>query len=238
MADLIEAYIDRIQWQGYTKRDAIKSRTQRALLRKAGDSLSSPLDVSIDGEPAKVLITNKPDNQQKQIIVLDGALKSGSVVTWGQSHWLVVDTDKNDEMHPSGDIERCNYVLKFKNAAGEVVQKHCIIVDVTKYLIGEARKSMMTIGDSRMSLTIPRDADTAILKRGTRFLIDDPIAAETCAYEITKPDRVTKVYDGYGVYKYLCREVNSADTDNKAELVPDNEKYTPATPGEETGGWF
>nr|DAN85554.1 MAG TPA: head closure knob [Caudoviricetes sp.] len=238
MADLIEAYFDRIRWQGCTKRDAVKRRTQRSLPRKAGESMSSPLDVSINGIHAQVLITNKPDSQQKKLIVLDGDLKAGSIVAWGESHWLVVDTDQNDEVYPSGDIERCNYVLKFKNAAGEVVQKHCIIADVTKYLIGEAWKSMMTIGDSRMSLTIPRDADTAILKRGMRFLIDDPIAEETCAYEITKPDRVTNVYDGYGVYKYLCREVNSADTDNKAELIPDNTKYEPATPGEETGGWF
>lgn len=238
MADLIGVYFDRIQYQGSTRRDAVKRRTQQSLLRKAKDSMSSPLDVSINGAPAQVLITNKPDSQQKKLIVLDGELKSGSVVAWGESHWLVVDTDKNDEVYPSGDIERCNYILKFKNAAGDVVQKHCIIADVTKYLIGEAWKSMMTIGDSRMSLTIPRDEDTAILKRGTRFLIDDPIAAETCAYEITKPDRVTNVYDGYGVYKYLCREVNSSDADNKAELIPANEKYEPATPGEETGGWF
>ena len=72
-----------------------------------------------------------------------------------------------------------------------------------------------------------------------RFLIDDPIAEEMCAYEITKPDRVTNVYDGHGIYKFLCREVNSSDTDNKAELIPDNSEYQPGEPdGAENGGWF
>ena len=234
----IQAYFDRISRRGLTRREAVRQRGQEALLRKAATSLSAPIDVQIDGKAARVLITNRPDSQEKQIILLDGILFAGSVVQWGESHWLVVGTDCNNELYSSGTLNRCNYILKFRNASGNLVQKYCIITDVTKYLIGEAWKQMMTIGDSRMSLAIPRDADTATLKRGTRFLIDDPIAVETCAYEITKPDRVTNVYDGHGIYKYLCREVNSSDTDNKAELIPDNIKYTPGTPEEETGGWF
>lgn len=238
MIDEIGAYFNRIHRRGDTKRAATQRRAQSALLRKAGESLSSPIDVDIDGETATVLILNKPDDSEKQIVVLRGAMHAGSIVRWDESYWLVMSSDKNDVLYASGTMNRCNYVLKFKNSEGNLVQKHCIITDVTKYLIGEAWKSMMTIGDSRMSLAIPRDADTATIKRGTRFLIDDPIAVETCAYEITKPDRVTGVYDGSGIYKYLCREVNSSDSDNKAELIPNNEKYAPGTPGDENGGWF
>lgn len=238
MADEIGIYFDRIQRRGSTKREAIRLRTQGMILRKSADSLSSPTDVYIDGSHAEVLITNKPDDYEKQIIVLKGTLYAGSIVTWGESHWLVTTTDKNDALYPSGTMERCNYILKFQNVRGELVERYCVISDVTKYLIGEAWKNMMTIGDSRMSLAITRDADTAAIKRGVRFLIDDPIAVETCAYEVTKPDRVTNVYDGHGIYKFLCREVNSADTDNKAELIPDNSEYEPGDPEKETEGWF
>lgn len=239
MADEIGIYFDRIRRRGPTKRDALVHRARNQLLRKSEMSLSRPVTVLVNGIESDVLITNKPDNNEKELMLLDGTLKAGSVIEWNDSHWLVMDTDKNDVLYSSGTINRCNYILKFRNNKQELIQKYCIITDVTKYLIGEAWKSMMTIGDSRMSLAIPRDRDTAALKRGMRFLIDDPIAEEMCAYEITKPDRVTNVYDGHGIYKFLCREVNSFDTDNKAELIPDNSEYQPGEPdGAENGGWF
>lgn len=233
----IDSYWEGVRTCGYSKVDAMKLRAKLQLLRKSERSFSR-VTIQVDGTENEAMILNKPDHNEKKLLLLRGDLKAGSVIEWNGSHWLVMSTDKNDVLYPSGTINRCNYILKFKNASGELVQKYCVITDVTKYLIGEAWKPMMTIGDSRMSLAIPRDMDTASLKRGTRLLIDDPIADETCAYEITKPDRVTNVYDGDGIYKYLCREVNSADTDNKAELIPDNEKYMPGAPEDQTGGWF
>lgn len=238
MPDEIGVYLDRIQRLGPTKLDSIKRRAIAQLIKKSEKSLSR-FRVMIDGTPSDVLITNKPDINEKKLVLLNGILKAGSVVEWNGSHWLVMNTDKNDVLYASGTINRCNYILKFYNTDQQLVQKYCIITDVTKYLIGEAWKPMMTIGDSRMSLAIPRDKDTMMFKRGMRFLIDDPLAEEVCAYEITKPDRVTNVYDGYGIYKFLCREVNSADTDNKAELIPDNTEYQPGDPSETgNGGWF
>jgi hypothetical protein len=126
---------------------------------------------------------------------------------------------------------------------GNLVERNCIVRDVTKYLIGEQAKEMVTVGSSRMSVTVAKDDETSSIKRGTRFLIDDPEAVETIAFEVTKPDRVTGVLNGHGVYKYLVVETAFMDTDDRTEMIPDDGKYVPEFPESiqndgNDKGWF
>ena len=96
------------------------------------------------------------------------------------------------------------------------------VIDGTKYLTGEFYQGTVTVGDSRMQLTMPRDDETVVLNRGFRFLIDDPGATEPQAYEITKINRTGKVFDGHGVFVHMLSECNrNAATDNYDLMIAD-----------------
>lgn len=79
----------------------------------------------------------------------------------------------------------------------------------------------MTIGDSRLALTIAKDECTETFHRGMRFLIDDPDSHEMLAYEITKSNRMFNMYDGRGVYRFILREVTLTDDDDADLQVAD-----------------
>lgn len=178
------------------------------------------------------------DNANKYIIARHGeSIICGSIIYWSNHTWIVTDLDVDDDLYAKGTITKTNYMLSFTLPDGTDVTKPAYIRDVTKYLVGETRKDIITIGSSRMSVTVAKDRDTSTIHRGTRFLIDDPDATTTIAYEITKIDRVTGLLDGNGVYKFLVVETNVREDDDVVYMVPDNSAYVPnANPDE--GGWF
>ena len=178
------------------------------------------------------------DTAMKYIIARHGeSITCGSIVVWSKHKWIVTDVDVDDDLYAKGTITKSNYTLSFTLPDGTEVSKPAYIRDVTKYLVGETRKDIITIGSSRMSVTVAKDNDTALIKRGTRFLIDDVDASSAIAYEITKIDRVTGLIDSDGIYKFLVVETNVREGDDLAYMIPDNSGYTPnSDPYEE--GWF
>lgn len=190
-------------------------------------------------EPKSVdmAVLSSDDMNIKYICGMPGdKIVGGSLVEWSDRLWLVVDVDPNYEVYQKAQMQMCNYTLKFRINDNIAVNKPCVIKDVTKYLIGETAKEMLTIGSSRMSVTVAKDKDTVYLNRGARLLIDDSGVEDSIAYEITKVDRVTGVYNGKGVYKYLVCETASTPDDDTVEMIPDDGKYEPGNPDE--GGWF
>lgn len=85
----------------------------------------------------------------------------------------------------------------------------------------EDRTFIVTRGDSRIAITIARNADTAKLGRLHRFLIDDPESGHMLAYALTKPLKFAGVYGEDGVYKFVMQEVNTTDDDNQELGIAD-----------------
>lgn len=245
-----DQYKARIDLRGPTKRDASINHAKDAFYRYAVNSPEYE-SILLNGVETNALILDGDDYGIKYMCSTDGtSYHGGMIVIWNDRPWLVTEIHTREMLYSKATIQLCNYMLKFTNADGDIVEKPCIIKDVTKYLVGELDKDMMTIGSSRMSLTIAKDDDTKHLHRGSRFLVDDKESDECIAYEITKPDRVTGTleYGGVreGVYKYLIRETNSLDSDDTESMVPDNDPYVPGEPDEPhvikenvlDGGWF
>ncbi len=73
---------------------------------------------------------------------------------------------------------------------------------------------VITRGDSRISLTLPKDAQTLRLRRDSRFLIDDYGSPNVLAYRLTKPFKLGGSYNGDGVFYFVLQECNIEDSDN------------------------
>lgn len=223
-----DTYQARLNISGTTKRERALKHTQDYISHKITDSLSCH-DVLINGTSQTVTILNERESMAlKKICALPGeTLTHGGIVDFAESKWLITEIDANDEVYTVGRMQRCNYLLKWLNTEGKIVEKWCIVEDGTKYLIGEKAEDMMSIGDARIAITLGKDEDTIQLGRGKRFLVDDLDAEAPLAYQITKPNKLFNVYDNEGVFRFILNEVNMTDDDNVELRIADYYNWKP-----------
>lgn len=223
-----DTYRSRLEVGGTTRRERALKHTQSYISKKLADSLSCH-KVLINGIEQTVTILNQRESVAlKKICSFPGeVLLHGGLVDFADSKWLITELDANNEIYTSGIMQRCNYLLKWLNKKGEIIEKWCIVEDGTKYLIGEKAEDIMSIGDARIAITISKDEDTIELGRGKRFLVDDIDAETPLAYQITKPNKLFNVYDGQGVFRFILNEVNMTDDDNVELRIADYFNWKP-----------
>ncbi len=223
-----DTYQMRLEVNGKTRRERTLKHTQSSISNKITNSLSCH-NVLINGIEQTVTILNqREDMALKKICALpEESLVHGGLVDFSGSKWLITEIDANDEVYTSGMMQRCNYLLRWLNKKGEIIEKWCIVEDGTKYLIGEKTEDMMSIGDARIAITICKDKDTIELCRGKRFLVDDIDTDTPLAYQITKPNKLFNVYDGQGVFRFILNEVNMTDDDNVELRIADYFNWKP-----------
>ena len=214
--------------RGITKRENALKREKRYITTKLPDNLSYQ-SVTMDGISQNVAIINSDVTNEKTIISLPGEdLRHGALVFWMNSFWLITERDANMTVYTKGKLKQCNHLLKWVDNRDVIHEQWCIIEDGTKYLTGEYedRNFVVTRGDSRIAMTIARNAATAEFGRECRFLIDDPMSEEKLAYSLTKPLKVGNSYDAHnGIYKFVLQEVNSTDDDNHQLCIADYYKH-------------
>lgn len=209
-------YESRLLGMGGSAREKSVNRSRGMLMRKAMASPACHL-VQINGVDQMVTITHKQDLSIKRICALPGeSLPHGGLVSFSGQMWMITELDADNEVYERGLMQQCNYMLKWLNHKGDLIEKWCIVEDGTKYLVGEKIKEFMSVGDARIAVTIAKDQDTIGIERGMRFLIDDDSVSgnNVLAYRVTKPNRLFNVYNGNGIFRYILTECNLEDGDN------------------------
>lgn len=230
-----DSYQSRLASRGSSKRDVVLQREQDFLRRRLPDHLSYHTAV-VDGQERELAIINSDNLEQKTICSMPGEdILGGALVEWAGAHWLVTERDANNEVYTKAIMQQCNYLLRWIANDGKIVERWCIISDGTKYLTGETISSYnengMSLGDTRVSLTIARDAYTIQMNRSTRLLIDDYESGNVLAYRITKPFKLGNVYNRHGAMSFVLVEVNTEDDDNLELHIADYYKHFPRTDG-------
>lgn len=216
-----DAYNARLVINGATRRENTLTRTQGYINRKLSSSLSYQ-SVTINNIVQNVSITDTEDLNIKTICALPGeSLIHGGVLDWEENKWIITEVDAHNEVYEKGVIQQCNHLLRWRNESGNIVEKWSIVEDGTKYLIGEKREDVISVGDARIAVTLPKDFDTVNLRRGNRFLIDDVDTGEVLAYQITKPNRLYNIFNNKGIFRYILKEVNLTDNDNLELRIAD-----------------
>lgn len=217
---------------GETARDRNLKRTQLRISNKIRGSLSY-YTVIIDGQERSVAITKTKEGRdiKNMYSMPNETFERGSLVEWMDNFWLIISHDVQDEVYTSATIQQCNYLLRWINEDGNIIERHCIITNNDRNSSGERENTKMTIGDNRLNLILAKDSETQKIHRGQRFLVDDPDATNNIlAYQVTKPDRLPGLYDSHGVYTFGLRECNRSTADNIDLMVADydlfNKKHT------------
>jgi len=192
--------------------------------------------MTIDGELRSAAVINSDDFNLKTLCSMPGEdLPHGGLVEWMDNRWLIVSRDANNELYTKATMQQCNYLLKWVSDDGVIVERWCIVDDGTKYLIGEYGDNnfVITRGDTRISLILPKDRYTIRLNRNNRFLIDDYDSPNVLAYRLTKPFKLGGTYTGSGILSFVLQECNTEDTDDLERHIANYYKYFPRTDGQE-----
>ena len=225
-----DLYEDRRHIQGDTRRETAYRREYGRLTDKVVNSLSFHTAI-IDGAERHLSIINSDNLNQKTLLTLPGEdLDCGGLVEWMDNHWLITEKDANNELYTRAKMEQCNYLLKWIDPdEKKIIERWCIVEDGTKYLTGEYGDSQFVFlrGDSRISITIARDEYTVKMDRQDRLLVDDYDSGTVLAYRLTKPFKLSGVYNNKGIYRFVLSECTTEDTDNIELHIPDYYKYFP-----------
>lgn len=233
MDDIWESYQRRLD--GVSKRDRTLRREASYIARKAPDSLSYQ-KVTIDGNERWLTIINSDNLTLKTLLTMPGEhLLGGELVEFADNYWIVTSVDAHQELYAKAQMEQCNYLLKWIVNVGdgqkEIIERHCIVSDGTKYLTGETTSNYaengMVLGDTRIAVTLTRDGYTAKLGRKDRFLIDDADTNHVLSYRITKPFKIGGVYNGHGAMSFVLQECNTEEDDNLELHIADYYKHFP-----------
>ena len=105
----------------------------------------------------------------------------------------------------------------------------CTIIPNNTDLTGEFGDKLYIFnrGDSRISITIARDKYTVRLDRQDRLLVDDYESETVLAYRLTKPFKLSGVFNNKGIYRFVLSECVTQDSDNIELHIPDYYKYFP-----------
>lgn len=214
---------------GETSRDREKYNLMNRLSRQIPSTLSYH-NVDIDGEDRNIVILNSDNLNQKTLCSLPGEdIRHGAYIDWMNHKWLVTERDANSEIYTKCIMLQCNYLLRWINDSGEIIERWSVVEDGTRYLTGEFSDSFLvaTKGDSRIAVTLPKDLETLALDRDVRFIIDDYSSPHPLSYRLTKPFKLGGSYDENGVVIFVMTECNTENDDNIELHIADYYKYFP-----------
>lgn len=225
-------------WDSYTARNTLHGATSRDrakynLMSRLSHQIPTTLsyhNVNIDGVERNIVILNSDNLNQKTLCSLPGEdIRHGALIEWMNHRWIVTERDANTEIYTKCIMLQCNYLLKWINTNGEVVERWCIVEDGTKYLTGEYSDAFFvaTRGDSRISVTLQKDDEVLALGRDARFIIDDYGTPDPLAYRLTKPFKLGGSFDENGVVIFVLTECNTEYDDNLELHIADYYKYFP-----------
>ena len=226
MSNIWSNYESRVLSHGNTSRERALKRLKRQLNHKLPSSLSYSR-VVISGKDRDVAIVKSDEGMDFKTMfsMPNETFDRGSLVEWEDNYWLIIEHDVQDEIYTRATIQQCNYVLTWVNKSGKIIKRNCIIDNNDRNSSGEREGKVITLGDNRLNLILAKDDETKEIFRGQRFLIDDPDAeGNILAYQVTKPDRLPKLYSGKGVYFFGLRECNLSENDNTELMIADYDK--------------
>lgn len=229
----MDRYTARINLHGTTQRERMVNRTKANLQNKVVDSLSYKT-IKLNGVETQLIINEGTQPYYKEFESMPGQeINIGDYIEWANSWWLVTTCDYDDELYRNGKLQQCNYLLKWQNELGEIIERHAVILSASKYNDGLAESNVISLGSDKLSINIPLDAEALKLKKSMakKFFIDNNKEDPT-AYLLANTGNVADTYNGHGITHWIVEEcAYTASEDDLKYGVCDYISHT--TPPEE-----
>ena len=118
-----------------------------------------------------------------------------------------------DDINYKGKFTLCNWMLKWQNKDGTILEYPCYDMNATQYNSGEQSNRNFVIGSSQHMLTLPCDENTVELSTPQRFYLDKATNNPT-TFIVTQNDTTSHNYGKKGLVKVTVYEhPNNPETD-------------------------
>lgn len=229
----MDRYEARINLHGTTQRERAKNRLITHLNDKTQHSLSCK-NILLNGVETQLIINSGTQPYYKEFQSLPSQeINIGDYIEWANSHWIVTTCDSDDEIYRDGKLEQCNYLLKWQNEVGEIIERWAVISSASKYNDGTTSNNVITLGSDQLSVIIPLDEEAIKLKKsmGKKFFIDSNKKDPT-TYELTGTGNVPDTYNGHGITSWIVKECAYTATEDDLKYGVCNYKLVDTTPEE------
>lgn len=211
-------YEDRIALHGFTRRDRNVSQMRSYYSRRLPESISYK-SVKLNGVETSLVIDKgtkpyykkyrslpKTDQDFHKVVV-------GDYVEWAGVYWLVMNADSDDELFIDGELWQCNYLLRWQDELGDIIERWCHIDNASAYNTGKYYYDVATLGTNQLMIRIPFDDDTRKLKRDKRVFCD--YTDKNIRYRFARVDAVQGSYgDGKSINIIMTEDVEHHFADN------------------------
>lgn len=118
-----------------------------------------------------------------------------------------------DDIHFKGKFTLCNWMLKWQNKDGKILEYPCYDMNSTQYNSGEQYNRNFTVESSQHMLTLPSDENTVELCTPQRFYLDKA-TVNPMTYIVTQNDTTSYNYGKKGLVKVtVFAHPNNHETD-------------------------
>lgn len=122
-----------------------------------------------------------------------------------------------DSVHWQGKFTLCNWILKWQNKHGDILEYPCHDINSTQYNSGEQSNKQFTIGSSQHMITLPCDENTIALSSPQRFFLDKNLVNPT-SFIVTQNDTTAYNYGKKGLVKVTLMECASNNATDRIDL--------------------
>lgn len=130
---------------------------------------------------------------------------------------LCTESFNVDGVHWKGKFSLCNWILKWQNKYGDILEYPCVDINSTQYNSGEHASAKMTIGSSQHMATLPYDENTIAIKSPQRFFLDRDTETPT-SFIVTQNDNTSMFFGKKGLIKITMLECERNNDTDRPDL--------------------
>lgn len=130
---------------------------------------------------------------------------------------LCTESFNVDGVHWKGKFSLCNWILKWQNKYGDILEYPCVDINYTQYNSGEQASAKMTIGSSQHMATLPYDENTIAIKSPQRFFLDRDTETPT-SFIVTQNDNTSMFFGKKGLIKITMLECERNNDTDRPDL--------------------
>lgn len=147
--------------------------------------------------------------------LFDSPISVGDIIydSEADEYFICTESMNINDIHWQGKFTLCNWILRWQNENGDILEYPCNDINTTQYNSGEQSNKIFTIGSSQHMLTLPFDKNTIVLKSPQRFFLDKDDVNPT-SFMVSQNDNTSYNYGKKGLVKITVVEcANNNDTD-------------------------
>ncbi|MDL2301465.1 hypothetical protein LJC58_03825 [Lachnospiraceae bacterium OttesenSCG-928-D06] len=192
-------------------------------------------------KPVKCIIQDNTSNTQlkskeRTILFSIGTVLAGMYVYFDGCYWLITGYPGNNKSYEKVTVVLCQYLLKWQNNNGDIIERWINEASAAKYDVGENGNNTIFLTSNTFTIMIPNDIESIELE-GKRVFIDIRETNPTKVFKFTRNNDMEFHYGIHGgVLSFIADKVEfNSDTDNQELRICDYHPPSDHLPSDESG---